>query len=189
MHLLDARQTGYFPLVNPPHDDVATVVGRRATSTRTSVLLLLAVIGGFVVLALTTGRYQSPAFAGAIVVAGAMVGAFRPPTIVSAGGIRRPWRLRGVIGWGQVASVMSPTNGLPGVRLQLTSGKVVVLADISSEQTDVVASIGNKAVRPMAPARTAPSTAHGEPTAMDVEADVVRRARALADERRRLGMG
>ena len=57
-----------------------------------------------------------------------------------------PWRLRGVIGWGQVASVMSPTNGLPGVRLQLTSGKVVVLADICSEQTDVVASIGNKAV-------------------------------------------
>jgi len=41
---------------------------------------------------------------------------------------------------------MSPTNGLPGVRLQLTSGKVVVLADICSEQTDVVASIGNKAV-------------------------------------------
>jgi len=59
----------------------------------------------------------------------------------------------------------------------------------SSEQTDVVASIGNTAVRPIAPALTTPSTAHGEPTAIDVEADVVRRARALVAERRRLGMG
>ena len=169
-------------------NDVGTVVGRRASLKRSNFLLLAAMIGVYVVLGILTGRYQLPILAGGLLVILAIVSR-RPPTTVSAGGIRRPWQTRGVIGWGEVASVVSPAVGLPGVRLELTSGKVVALTDIPSEETEAVATIGDKPIRPVRLPRTSPPAAHSEPTPMDIEADVERRAQALADERRRLGMG
>lgn len=112
----------------------------------------------------------------------------RPPTQVTAEGVRRPWRRRGFVPWTDVASVLAPQPGLFGMRLQLTNGKKVALDDIPGDQTAAVAAIGGKDV--VQPARpSVPSFPPRLPRARtdaDVLGDVTRQAAALARQREEL---
>lgn len=177
---------GNSSLVNDEPDDQTTVVGVRPKITRRNVVFIVAITVVYVGWGISRGHYELPIMF-LIYSAGAGLYAARPSTIVSAGGIRRPWRPRGIVGWGEVASVVAPTAGLPGVRLQLTSGKVLVLNDIPSDRSEAVAAIGSKPIQRLPiPRTTPPPLSQQDPTPMQMEADVERRAQALAEEWRRM---
>lgn len=118
---------------------------------------------------------------------GSLAVSWRPPTVVSADGVRRPWRRPGRVSWTDVVAVVAPQPGLSGMRLQLTSGKKMLL-DIPGDRTAAVAAIGGKEVvlpaRPVV--RPAPPRAPGLRTDQHVLADVTRQAAALARQREEL---
>ena len=164
----------------------ATVRGVRPKPTRLNIVWLVTAGCLYIGWGIAKGSYQLPImFVLLTLFFGLQL--LRPPTIVSIGGIRRPWHPRNVVAWGEVASIVIPTIGLPGVRLLLTSGKVLVLADIPSDRSEAVAAIGGKSTQRMPVPRSTPvRSAQQDPTPMEMEADVERRARALAEERRRM---
>ncbi len=85
---------------------------------------------------------------------------FRPRVVVSAGGIRRPWCLRSVIGRDDVQSVLAREPGAPFARIRLRNEKTVTLDGVSAAQSAAVAALGGKHVatapRPALPPPTAP---------------------------------
>ena len=111
---------------------------------------------------------------------------FRPPTVVDASVIRRPWRRRSLVSWPEVASVAAPEPGILGVRLTLTNGKTVRLRDIPAAESALVASIGGKELLAPPPLRMPPPRATGVRSDIEIADDVARRAKALSDEWRRM---
>jgi hypothetical protein len=108
----------------------------------------------------------------------------RPPSVVSADGIRRPWHRPGRFAWSDVESVAALELGRWGCKLNLTTGKTLPLTDIPSEKTAALAAIGGKRV---APARRPPAGSKlADRVRSDVEsaADVTRQAWALAVQRK-----
>ncbi len=112
---------------------------------------------------------------------------FRPPTVVTEAGVRRPWRRIGFLSWADVAAVGRPQLGVWAASLILVNGKRVVLDDIAADRSSVIAQIGQ---RNLEPPPTVRMPAAGSPyrvrTPMEIEADVTRQATALAHQRERL---
>ena len=105
----------------------------------------------------------------------------RPPTVVAAGGIRRPWRIRRTVTWAEVDAVAAPQLGVEQVRLLLTTGRTLTLDDIPAEHAAEVAALGGKELRRPVPL-SLPRPAPREPTDAQRTADLDRRARALAEQ-------
>lgn len=109
----------------------------------------------------------------------------RPPTVIDAAGIRRPWRWRSrFIPWAQVDAIVSrPAATAPGSapRVSLVAGgRPVVLDDIPADQAALVARIGDRPLRrPPTPVIPVPPPRAKQRSDVDVEADVARRAAAL----------
>lgn len=169
-------------------DPASTVVGRRPRQSTAKERIFGAVLIGAVLVYAIVSRHIL--LVGFYLFLGLIRFALhlRPPTVVSATGIRRPWRPRSVIGWSQVASVSLPVPGKFAPRLNLRSGKSVVLDDIPGDQSSVIAEIGGKELLVPPPYKPPPPSLPSQRprTDLEIEADVDRRARALAEERRRL---
>lgn len=123
-----------------------------------------------------------------LIVAGGLFVAMsvRPPTVVDATGISRPWRWRRRrIAWSEVDAIVVPPTGLepptaPRVALR-AGGRPVRLDDIAPEQAALVARIGDRPLRrpPVPGVATTLPLREKLRTDSDVEADVARRAAAL----------
>ena len=165
------------------------IVGRRPPMTRKAirftVLLALLLVVLFVV-QVARGRWTGlllPALWTVVL----LVQRLRPPTVVNASGIRRPWRRRSRISWVEVETVAEPLPGHHPVRLNLVGASPVSLDGIPAAQSAAVAALGEKQVTRAVPMRLPPPRP-GHRTDADIEADVARRARALAEERAALEM-
>ena len=110
----------------------------------------------------------------------------RPPTVVSADGIIRPWRRRSVLSWDEVASVAAVAPGVYPVRLNLTGGKSLPLDDIPAAESAAVAALGGKTLQPVKPWVAAPRHSARERNAAQIEADITRQAEVLAEQRRQM---
>lgn len=158
------------------------VVGKRApVSLKQQRILVVtaALYTAFVAWQVSQGRWTST---GAFIVWVVWVGVIflRPATVADREGIRRPWRRRRFVPWSEVDEVLAPQIGTHPVRLRLTSGKTLALDDIAATASAEVARIGG--VRVAAPEKYRPPPARPrQPTDRDVEADVNRRAQALAE--------
>jgi hypothetical protein len=109
---------------------------------------------------------------------------WRPPTVVTEAGVRRPWRRIGVISWTDVATVGRPELGVWAAKLVLRNGKSIVLDDIAADQSAAVAQIGHKQLSaPRAVQMPATASPYRVRTPMEIEADVTRQATALAQQR------
>ena len=109
---------------------------------------------------------------------------WRPPTVVTKDGVRRPWRRIGVISWTEVATVGRPQLGVFAASLVLVNGKRVALDDIAADQSAAIAQIGKKKLSaPPAVQMPAAASPYRVRTPMEIEADVTRQATALAQQR------
>ena len=160
------------------------IVGRRPPMTPkasrvTVVLAVLFVL--FVVVQVARGRWTGLLVFGfwAVVLVGRQA---LPRTVVDASGIRRPWHRRSHIHWVDVETVAEPLPGNYPVRLNLAGGSTVSLRDIPAAESAAVAALGGKQVARTVPVRPPPPRP-GQRTDADIEADVARRACALAEER------
>jgi hypothetical protein len=165
----------------------STVVGRRQRTSPKALRILLVFVVLVIAWAVISGRWFLLSIYAVLGLTQFLL-YLRPPTVVSATGVQRPWRLRSVIGWGQVASVAAPMPGKFAPRLNLVSGKSVALDDIPADQSALVAAIGHRELLLPPPYQPPPPSLPSQRprTDLEVEADVERRARALAEERRRL---
>ncbi len=164
--------------------DVAGVQVRRRPLVLSA--CALAVLVGVVLLIRGGDWFVLVAYGGYGLVRSAL--AWRPPTQITAEGIRRPWRRLGFVPWTDVSCVLAPQPGLYRLRLQLTDGKVVSLDDIPGDRTAALAAIGGKEViRPAVPTvRPGPHPSPRPRTDDEVLADVTRQAAALARQREEL---
>lgn len=167
-----------------------TVIGRRSRQRRPVNPKAMAVLGlvwvGVVVWALSRAR---PDYFPLIYSLSFLVPVFqrlRPPTVVSAEGITRPWRRMPVLSWDEVASVAAVAPGVYPVRLNLTGGKSLPLDDIPANESAAVAALGAKPVQPVKRWVAAPRQPDRERNAMQIEADVTRQAEVLAEQRRQM---
>ena len=110
----------------------------------------------------------------------------RPPTVVSAKGIIRPWRRISVLSWDQVAWVAAVAPGVYPVRLNLTDGRSVPLEDIAVAESAAVAALGGKNVEPVKRLRAAMPHPDRPRNAVQIQADVTRQAEVLAEQRRQM---
>ena len=106
----------------------------------------------------------------------------RPPTEVNSSGIHRPLRRRSFILWDAVGTIAAPAREFHTVRINLTNGSTIALHDIPASESATVAAIGGKRITPAIPVRVPPKRPTRR-TDQDIEADVARRAAALAAER------
>ena len=120
--------------------------------------------------------------------AGSLAMSWRPPTQVTAAGVRRPWRRVGFVPWPDVALVIAPQIGLTAMRLELTDGRKLPLDDIPAARCAEVAAIGGKEmVRPALPTVRSGPPPPPRPRPDDHGlADVSRQAQALARQRAEL---
>lgn len=110
---------------------------------------------------------------------------FRPPTVIDGHGIRRPWRKRAFIPWDEVRSVISPDPAFYLTRLKLEDGTTIELPGLPVARSAAIAALGHKQVTRDVPA-IRPSPEPRERSAQEIEADVGRRAAALAAQREAL---
>ncbi len=163
--------------------DGVTVVGRRKQVTRRDWAIRGVLTCWYLIYSIVRGRYELPIFFLLLILVVFLLER-RPSTVVSTGGIGRPWRRPRFIGWSEVASVAKPLPGSPGTQLQLVNGKTVTLADIPADESASVAHIGGKAVQsPAIPTKPPREKAR---TDDEIMADVTRRASALAEQRAKL---
>jgi hypothetical protein len=127
-----------------------------------------------------SGLIIAPVFA-----APALLQALRPPTVIDAEGIRRPWRRPRMISWPEVASVLAPQLGLDWTRIRLTNGRTIDLTDVPPDRSAAVATLGGQSVVVEQQARR-PALPAAPRTDREIEADVQRRAQALAAERQEM---
>ena len=162
------------------------VHGRTQPPIRRSQVLAIAVaVVAFMVLWIVVGP-RDPFFVLYLLFpAGSLFVRWRPRSVIDASGIKRPWRRPSFITWDEVASIDPPTPGVWAVHLRLASGKSVTVDDVAVAQSALVGRIGGK---PM----TARPVVLGRPpsqrprTDMEVEADVTRKAQALAEHRKQM---
>jgi hypothetical protein len=106
----------------------------------------------------------------------------RPPTEVNSTGIHRPLRRRSYILWDTVKTIAAPAPEFHTVRINLINGTTIALHDIPASESATVAANGGKQITPAIPVRVPPRSPTRR-TDQDLEADVARRAAALAAER------
>lgn len=109
--------------------------------------------------------------------------AARPPTVVTAEGISRPWRRLSFLPWSLVDHVVHPTYQ-PCVQLVTTAGRTVTLDDIQAPKASRVADLGQRPLKPEA--LPVPRPIEREQTQREIEGDVARRAARLTAEWRRM---
>jgi hypothetical protein len=112
-----------------------------------------------------------------------VVNQLRPPTVITAAGIDRPWCRRSFLTWDSIDHVVEQSY-VSDVRVTTTEGKTLRLFGVDASLTADVAALSARPVRPHQ--IPTPRTVTKEPTQREMEADVARRAAALADERRRM---
>lgn len=163
-----------------------TVVGRRSVMSRRERTLLVTVAIFYAALVgwrLSQGEWtMTGAFL--VWVAWLIVIRFRRPTQVDSSGIRRHWRLRGFVDWRDVDRVASPQPGIGSVRLWMKNGRTLTLDDVAVDRSDSVAAIGDVPVG--FPPRPTPPPRPTQRSDGEIEADVDRRARALAERGKQL---
>lgn len=167
--------------------DDARVIGDRRSARRVGLTWLFPVFYVlFAVFHFVRGSVGLGVFAVAVAAAYVFL-RLRPPTVVDERGIHRPYRWRRrFIAWPEVDAVVIPPTGLepptaPRVAL-VGGGRPVVLDDIPPDQAETVARIGDRPLHrpPVTGVPTVPLTPRRkEPTDLDIEADVSRRAAAL----------
>lgn len=166
----------------PGADDLQPVTGKTFRPTKRAVRFAVAaavLYVAYVGYVISTGRFSF--LLGYVIFAvRPLYEALRPPTVVSTAGISRPWCRKSFVSWIEVESVMRLELGYPSVRLLLSSGKTLVLADIPADRSADVAALGEKQVIKATLSVPRPAPTHHEPSARDLEADVNRRADALA---------
>ena len=96
--------------------------------------------------------------------------------------IHRPLRRYSHLYWSAVDTVAAPAPEFHSVRLNLVNGPTISLADIPATESAAVAALGGKRIERPLPVRLPPRSPTRR-TDQDVEADVARRAKALAEER------
>ena len=164
------------------------IVGRRSTLSRGArvlLVILLVVWCPLIAWDVYRQRYAGPLLVVVWVVA-LLVLRRRPPTVADASGVRLPWCRRSHISWTEVDTVAPSLPGLSLVRLNLVDGSTVSLGGIAVARSAEAAALGGKRIAAPEPRRW-PSAAPPPPprrrTDRDIEADVARRAQALAEER------
>ena len=163
--------------------EAARLVGRPVMVSRRQLILMVVLTISVVVFVVWQHQYLLLLYPAFLVVNFTRV-IEQPPSVVTAG-VSRPWQWRSRIDWDEVASVAAPEAGKRGSKLNLTDGKAVALLDIPADQAAAVAVIGGKEVA--APQYLQRPSIPGRPkTDMEVEADVRRRAEALAVQRQQL---
>lgn len=163
-----------------PEGAPTRVVGRRVRRARSDwfLLMYLVAFGGFQV-------WRSDwVFVGVLAALGMVTVLVRrrPPTVVDASGITRPWRWRcRFIAWAEVDALVVSSGLVQIVRVAVVGRRYpVALDDIPADQAALVAGIGNRPVRRLpAPGMTAPPPREKVPTEVDRRVDVDRRAAAL----------
>ncbi len=164
------------------------IVGRRPQLTRVArvVLAVTAVIWcALLVWDVYRQRWSGPVLVG-VWLAAVLALRLRPPAVVDASGVRLPWRRRGHLSWTEVDTVAQTLPGYSFVQLNMVDGSTVSLDGIPIAQAAAVAALGGKRVAPPEPRRrsaVSPPPPARRPTDQDIEADVARRAQALAEER------
>ena len=86
-----------------------------------------------------------------------LVRAYRPPTEVSAAGIRRPWTRIPRLGWAEVSAVVTPQPGDSVVSVVCSEGRKLALPGLSATSASRVAEIGGKPMEPLRPAARPPT--------------------------------
>ena len=178
---------GYLKTVSEAAEDgPSTVVGEQRTqrpSTRTQVIGYIAVCA-VIALEAVHGRFD---FVLLYLPIGLAVQGWlrrRPPTVVSAEGVRRPWRRIAFVDWTDVAAVGRPQLGVWAASLILVNGKRVVLDDIAADRSAAIAQIGQKELSaPTVVQLPAAASPYRVRTPMEIEADVTRQAAVLAQQR------
>ncbi len=82
---------------------------------------------------------------------------YRPPTEVSAAGIRRPWTRIPRLGWDEVSAVVTPQPGDPVVSVVRSNGRRLRLTGLNATHAIEVAEIGGKPMEPVPPAARLPT--------------------------------
>ena len=96
-----------------------------------------------------------------------LVRTYRPPTEVSAAGIRRPWRMIPRLAWDEVSAVVTPRPGDSVVSVVRRNGRRLGLTGLGATHAPRVAEIGGKPMEPIRPATPDART----PTPMDADRD------------------
>ena len=168
-----------------PGASETTLVGRPPPKARKTLVAFALLILASLLWAVLTRHYfwlLYPAMYGSQLLPG-----FRPATVVSSAGIRRPWTRRSWIDWGEVISVSAPEPGRPAVRVNLINGKSVALANIASDQAGMVAAIGGMELVSAATVMLRPPFPPPRPPSDEaLHADVQRRAADLSAGWKRL---
>lgn len=168
----------------PPDQNEGGLAGRRLAMSGKRITFFIVFYLCYAAFGIVRHHYEFSILV--VVFGGALaLNMLRPPTVVGAGGIRRPWRRPAIIHWSEVASIAAPQPGIVGVRLNLKSGKTVALKDIEMAKSHELATIGGKDV-PAPPPLRVPARPPERRSDEAIAADVERRAKALSDEWRRL---
>ncbi len=173
-----------------PGTGAITIVGRPSPNRRPINPKAMAILGvvyvGVLAWALSGSRPDYFVLVYSLYFLVPVIQRLRPPTVVSAQGISRPWRRISVVSWDDVASVAGVAPGVYPVRLNLTGGKSLPLDDIPAADSVAVAALGGRSVQPVKRSVAAPRYPERERSAMQIEADVTRQAGALAEQRRQM---
>ena len=112
--------------------------------------------------------HREPSFALYLLVpAYTLVRSYRPPTEVSAAGIRRPWTRIPRLSWDEVSAVVTPQPGDPVVSVVRSDGRKLALTGLGAIHAPRVAEIGGKPMEPVRPATPAARL----PTLIDADRD------------------
>jgi len=182
----DSESTPIEPATNPTvtPSGPAQILGHRPQMTRRSkiwtpvaVLLMVCLLIWAIVRERWSFAVFFPAYMAILIALQA-----RPRTVVNPTGIHRPFRRRSLILWSTVDTISAPAPEFPTVRVNLINGPTISLHDIPTGESAAVAAIGGKQIARPEPTRFPPPSP-ARRTDQDIEADVTRRAKALAEER------
>lgn len=171
-------------------DGSTTIVGRPSAPRRPINPKAMAILGlgyiGVILFALSRSRPDYFVLIYPLYLLVPVFQRLRPPTVVSANGIVRPWRRLTAVSWDDVASVAGAAPGVYPVRLNLINGRSLPLEDIPAAESAAVAALGEKSVQPVKRWVATPHHSERERSATQIEADVTRQAQILAEQRRQM---